>query len=307
MIPITADSLPIVNINHGTKTGRNQVASTWPTNTPEGVVGIWMASMGYYCILPDYAGFGMSELMHPYFHAKSLTTSIIDAIRAAKQYAQKENHLLKDVLFLTGYSEGGYAALATHKEIEESHSAEFQVTASAPMAGPYNFSELITYIFNQETFPSGAYIGFFLTAYNSIYEWNRLDEIFKDPYSDMMTDLFDGSMTFSEIDNQLPNELNLLLKENFVSGYLNGNEDDIKNAIDENTLLDWTPNAPIRFFHGDADKIVPYFNATSAVSNLKTFATVEIDLITIEGAGHETAGPPCILAMIDWINELQVK
>ena len=307
MVPVTVDSIPILTINHGTKTGRDEVASTWPTLTPEGVAGIWMASMGYYCVLPDYAGFGISEIMHPYFHAKSLTTSIIDALRAAKKYAQNENHTLSGQLFLTGYSEGGYAALATHKEIEAFYSTEFRVSASAPMAGPYDLSQLITYIFKQQTFPSGAYIAFLLNAYNTVYRWDRLDDIFNLPYSQMIPELFDGSMTFSEIDNQLPNEIGLLLKESFTNDYIAGKETEIEEAMAENTLLNWKPNAPIRFFHGDADKIVPYFNVTSTVSSLKASANVEIDLVTIEGANHETAGEPCIFSMIDWINSQRSK
>ena len=133
MTPLKADSLPILSINHGTVTGRDEVASIWPTNTPEGVTGLWMASMGYYSCLPDYPGFGVSEILHPYVHAKSLAISIIDMIRAAKQYAEKSGISLAEQLFLTGYSEGGYATLATHKEIENSYSDEFRVTASAPI------------------------------------------------------------------------------------------------------------------------------------------------------------------------------
>src|SRR5450631_1791039 len=37
-------------------------------------------------------------------------------------------------LFITGYSEGGYVAMATHKALQAQGVA---VTASAPMSGPY--------------------------------------------------------------------------------------------------------------------------------------------------------------------------
>jgi len=37
-------------------------------------------------------------------------------------------------LFITGYSEGGYVAMATHKALQ---AAGAPVTASAPMSGPY--------------------------------------------------------------------------------------------------------------------------------------------------------------------------
>ncbi len=307
MIPLNADSIPIISINHGTVTGRDEVASIWPTNTPEGVTGLWMASMGYYSCLPDYPGFGVSEILHSYVHAKSLANSIIDMIRAAKQYAEESDISLSEQLFLTGYSEGGYATLATHKEIEDSYSEEFRVTASAPMAGPYDLSETVESIFQQESYPSPEYIAFFMTAYDDIYTWNRLDSFFKSPYAEMMTGLFDGSKTYAEINNQLPESLHLLLKWDFVSDYLQGKETEVQAAILENTLLNWKSSAPIRFFHGDADETVPHFNATNAVASLKEAGGTDVELITIEGATHETAGLPCIFGMIEFFNRLRME
>jgi predicted esterase len=303
MIPVTTNLLPLVSINHGTVTGRNEVASTWPLNTPEGVTGIWMASMGYYSCLPDYPGFGTSESIHPYIHAKSLAISIIDMIRAAKQHAEKSDISLSEQLFLTGYSEGAYATLATHKEIEESYSEEFRVTASAPMAGPYDLSETVESIFQQDSYPSPAYIAFFITAYNHIYNWNRLNRFFNPPYAEMMAGLFDGSKTYANIDGQLPQSINILVNQDFVSDYFQGKETEFQAAIVENTLLNWKSSAPIRFFHGDSDKTVPHFNATNAVVSLQDAGGTDVELITIEGATHETAGLPCIFGMIEWFNQ----
>jgi predicted esterase len=307
MIPLNADSIPIISMNHGTVTGRDEVASVWPTNTPEGVTGLWMASMGYYSCLPDYPGFGVSEILHPYIHAKSLANSIIDMIRAAKQYTEKSGISLSEQLFLTGYSEGGYATLAIHKEIEDSYSEEFRVTASAPMAGPYDLSETVESIFQQESYPSPAYIAFFLTAYDEIYNWNRLNSFFNSPYAEMMTGLFDGSKTYAEINSQLPESINLLLRLDFVSDYLQGKETEVQAAIVENTLLNWKSSAPIRFFHGDLDKTVPIFNTTNAVASLKASGGSDIEFITIKGADHGTAGLPCIFGMIEWFNQLKTK
>ena len=175
------------------------------------------------------------------------------------------------------------------------------------MAGPYDLSEMIDSIFQQDRYPSPAYIAFFMTAYDNIYNWNRLNSFFNSPYAEMMTGLFDGSKTYAEIINQLPVSINLLLKEDFVSDYLQGKETEVQAAIIENTLLNWKSSAPIRFFHGDLDKTVPIFNATNAVTSLKASGGSDIELITIKGADHETAGLPCIFGMIEWFNQLQVE
>ena len=50
-----------------------------------------------------------------------------------------------DELFLLGYSEGGYATMALHRELQQFHSDEFTVTASAPMAGPWSTTIILPY------------------------------------------------------------------------------------------------------------------------------------------------------------------
>jgi hypothetical protein len=43
-------------------------------------------------------------------------------------------------LFLIGYSQGGHATAAAHRELEARHANEFTVTAAAPMAGALDLS-----------------------------------------------------------------------------------------------------------------------------------------------------------------------
>ncbi len=64
------------------------------------------------------------------------------------------------------------------------------------MAGPYDLSKMIESVFQQENYPSPTYIAFFMTAYDNIYNWNRLNSFFNSPYAEMMTGLFDGSKTY---------------------------------------------------------------------------------------------------------------
>jgi pimeloyl-ACP methyl ester carboxylesterase len=305
VIPVTDDSTPLLSINHGTVTRRDEVASEGPFASVEAVAGLWTASLGYITCIPDYEGFGISTQMHPYVHANSLSLSIIDLLRAAKTYLQSIEKTPTDQSYLSGYSEGGYATLAAQKEIEENYSDEFTITAVAPMAGPYDLVQTTEHIFTQNSYKSPAYIAFFLTAYNSIYGWNRLNDFFNSPYASQMTDLFDGSNTFSEINNQLPTTLQLLVKSEFISNLSAGNEPEIAAAITENTLLDWSPQAPIRFFHGDADETVPYFNATNAVDSLQNNGANSVELVTIAGGNHETSGLPAVTGMIAWFNQIR--
>ena len=300
LVPQGTDNLPLVSIQHGTETKRELVASVSPINSTEGIVGLIMASMGYLVVVPDYPGFGTSNVMHPYTHAASLIPSIIDIMRAGKSFSTQNQIALDGRIFLTGYSEGGYATLVTQRAIEAEYSQEFNLTAVAPMAGPYDLYGMMQTLFQSGQYNHTAYIAYILTAYNNIYGWNRTSDFFNPPYSSIVQSLFNGSKTYAEVLNQLPSTFYALMDSTFVNNVRNGNEPAFTASMQENTLLDWIPQAPINFFHGDADDISPYQNSVTAVQRLTANGGTNIQLTTIPGGNHETSGPIAIVGAIQW-------
>lgn len=77
---------------------------------------------------------------HPYLHADSEATSVIDSIRAARNVAALQGFGLSGKVMLTGYSQGGHASMATHRAIERDMPGEISVVAGAHLSGPYNLS-----------------------------------------------------------------------------------------------------------------------------------------------------------------------
>jgi len=302
MIPVDGVNLPIFNMNHGTEVKRDLVASVNPVSTLEGMAGIIMGSMGYFSCVPDYPGLGVSDGIHPYVHAKSNATSVIDFIRAAKTHASNNSVTLNNQLFLTGYSEGGYVTLATQREVEENHNDEFQITAVAPMSGPYDLIKTATELFKQTSYDWPAYLGYIMTAYDDIYGWNRLNSFFVEPYGSMMLSLFDGSNSFNAINNQLPKTISELLNQSFIDSFTNGTDTQVITAFEENSLLNWSPSAPIKFYHGSADEVVPYQVSLSTIENLKAASGKNFELFTVEGGTRATSGVPCVLDMIEWFD-----
>lgn len=304
LIPQGINNLPLVSIQHGTQTKDNLVASVSPMNSTEGIVGLIMASMGYMVVVPDYPGFGVSNIIHPYIHAKSLIPSVIDLMRAGKTYSSQHQIMLDGKIFLTGFSEGGYATLVTQRAIELEYSQEFNLTAVAPCAGPYDLYGTMQTLFQTGQYNHPAYIAYILTAYNDIYGWNRLNDFFNAPYSSRVQNLFNGSKTFGEVVNQLPSTFPELMDSTFVNNVRNGSELAFITAVKENTLLDWNPQAPIHFFHGDADDISPYQNALTAVEKSKANGGANIQLTTIPGGNHENSGPIAVIGAIQWFESM---
>jgi hypothetical protein len=95
------------------------------------------AAQGYIVVAPNYAGYDSSTLnYHPHHIAEQQAKDMIDALAAARTaLAQLARPLAGNgKLFITGYSEGGYVAMATHRALQ---AAGVAVTASAPQSGSY--------------------------------------------------------------------------------------------------------------------------------------------------------------------------
>jgi len=133
----------IVIYAHGTATTKgydiaditDQTNEAWSESA---LIAAMFAAQGYIVVAPNYAGYDSSTLpYHPYLNAVQQSTDMIDALTAARTAIPSvAGGSLSDggKLFITGYSQGGFVALATHKAMQ---AAGMTVTASAPMSGPY--------------------------------------------------------------------------------------------------------------------------------------------------------------------------
>ena len=77
--------------------------------------------------------------------------------------------------------------------------------------------------------------------------------------------------------------------------------------MEENTLLDWTPQSPTYIFHGMGDDIVPYENAQVAYDTFVANGApdVSLTLYPVELGGHSEMAPTCLFAGFDVILDHQ--
>jgi len=301
-MPVT-EAFPLLSIQHGTQTHRDSVASMGLMNAPEAILGVIAGMSGYLTVIPDYMGLGVSERMHPYIHAELTANVVIDMLRAARNYCDEGNISLSDKLLLTGYSEGGYATLAAQKYIELYYDDEFSITGSVPMAGPYNLEWSTDYLLRKERFNNAYYFGYLVAAYNDIYAWDMLAEIFKSPYAQRIPTLFDGSKGGKYINSQLTPVLADLFNADFLSSYLGDGQSEIKAALRENSLLNFTPQAPILLIHSNGDQDVPYENSVQAKEYFESKGA-DVELISIAGLTHFEAALVAYPAALVWLKTL---
>jgi pimeloyl-ACP methyl ester carboxylesterase len=131
---------PIVEYAHGTNANQafNIADVTNESNTEGILIAAMFAAQGYIVVAPNYAGYDISTLgYHPYLNAAQQSGEMLDILAAAR--AALPNTLSSATsdsgkLFVTGYSQGGYVAMATLRALE---AAGAPVTAVAGMSGPY--------------------------------------------------------------------------------------------------------------------------------------------------------------------------
>lgn len=304
-IPKTTLTLPLLSYHHGTLIKRTNVTSVIGKIASEGMVGGLAASLGFITCLPDYLGLGISTVVHPYLQSELSASASIDMLLAAKNYCTENGISFSNDLYICGYSEGGYVTMATQKKLESSYTADFQLKASAPMAGPYNVEAVADSLISKGTYSSPALIGFILYSYSHYYDIVNLNDVFNAPYASQMASLYDGTKDLAAINGSLPNDMTALINQTFVSDFSANNSHPLRLAFRENSLLDWNPKTQIRLYHSKVDEIVPYNISVNAQQALSANSTSTVELKTFETGSHTGAAVPIVLSALEWFESIK--
>ena len=210
MVPSGTDSRctggrPIVLYAHGTTTDRNYDISQFATtDNGEGMLlAAVFAAEGYIVVAPNYVGYDISTVdYHPYLIADQQSKDMIDALtatRSALPTAEVPTATDGGKLFITGYSEGGYVAMATHSAMQEQG---MTVTASAPMSGPYSLAAFSDAVFEGEVNNSGVKsVELVMVAYQKAYGdiYATPADGFSAPYAATIEGLLPGTVSVTEL------------------------------------------------------------------------------------------------------------
>lgn len=226
------------------------------------------AAQGYAVVATDYLGYAKSTYsFHPYLHADSEATSVIDSIRAARVAAFNQGVGLSGKVMLAGYSQGGHSSMAAHRAIERGDAAEIDVAAAAHMAGPYNMSGTL-----KAPSPAGVqfFAPFFVTAWQKVYGnlYASVTQAFKEPFSNYIESLLPSpTLTFTTLvtTGALPGgpgvtpqvARDLIFQPAFVADQLTNENSPMGVAAKKNDLLGWNPRARTLLCGGAGDPTIP--------------------------------------------------
>lgn len=298
IIPVADKELGLVSLQHGTILNDASAPSYYQTSNETYLIGSYLASIGYIVSAPDYLGYGASkEYEHPYEHAASLASSSADLLIAVKELCAKEKVRLNNKLFLTGYSEGGYATMSLHKYIQENLSDRLKVTASVPAAGAYNKTEFAKYVLGSKSNLNfiNTYL-WVLKTYNTLYNINRpFSYYLNEPYASKVNK---EGVHYSQVST---NPQQLFTKE-FKEEVLSQKDSPFNKALAENNVYDWKPVSPVLLVHGTQDDYVPFFNAKTAFEAMKKNGAEKVELRAVEGTDHFSLIPSYYEAVISFFS-----
>jgi pimeloyl-ACP methyl ester carboxylesterase len=297
--------VPVVSYQHGTL-ARKIDAPSGMTGS-ESSLGLALASQGYLAVLPDYLGLGDSPGVQTYHHAASEATAAVDMLRAARTFCASKNISLNAQLFLCGYSQGGHATMALHRELETYHADEFPVTACAPMAGAYDLSGATAEDFlSGRSMPNPYYFALLMASYQEVYGLApALADLLAPAYKTILPPLLDGQHSADEIDAKMPASPIQILEPSILQALQQDPNHWLRRALTQNDVYRWKPRAAMRLYHCDGDQDVPFANAQVAHDYFAAEG-LNVELINTQpGADHGACAQPTLLNALGWFNSLR--
>lgn len=306
---------PLVAYAKGTDVQKPRTLAN-PADGETGLLAAMYAGQGYAVVATDYLGFAKSNhSFHPYLHADSEATSVIDSIRAARNALPTVGGSLSGKVMLTGYSQGGHASMAAQRAIEKSLSNEINVVAGAHLAGPYNLSgsmKLPDAIAGYQFF-----VPYLVNSWQKIYGnlYSNVNAAFKAPYSGWIENLLPSpTLTYTTLVTtgpasgqfwlpgalgQTPNQArDELFQAAFITDISTNPNNPVLAAAKANDLLDWSPKARVLLCGGAEDPTVPpavhqnVLKAAFDAKGLTNVASVDVDPFISATYGAVKASSP---------------
>jgi len=303
-VPTNFDGVsPITTYCHGTSILESNIPSAV---NAESNIGVIFASEGFVVTMPDYLGFGANPGLHPYHHANSHASATIDMIRATKKLLDQLETAYNDQLFIFGYSQGGHAAMATVKVIEENYADELPITAAAPMSGAYDLAGVQATTFEQDvSYGAPYYLPYILLAYNEVYKlYPSTSDFLNSPWDEQLPPLFDGYHSPSEVNAIMPEIPNDIIRDDFFEAFLNNPNHIFRQVLRDNSLLDFTPSTPMKIFYCNGDPLVLFQNSELACETYIANGATDIECIDNGALDHGGCVLPSLIGARGWFKTL---
>ncbi|MBK8506537.1 MAG: T9SS type A sorting domain-containing protein [Saprospiraceae bacterium] len=323
MLPDTASGLVVlpddttvvrlVAYQHGTTNGPTDVPSN---NNTEALLVKAYAGQGYLATAADYLGLGDSRGFHPYVHAATEASAGVDLLLAARELAALEGFGSMEQIFVTGYSQGGHAAMAMAQAIHERETDDLWITAAAPMSGPYSISSVMKSVTLEDTveyfYPS--YAAYLVLGYQEVYGnlYDSIAQVFRPAFVPMIVSFHNGEIGLNTLNDFMIQQLvsengksipGRLFNESYLNAILSDSLHPAAVALRDNDTYLWVPQFPMRLYYCMADDQVNFNNSLVARDYMVSQGAGNVEAIDVFPAGdHGGCVLPAVLSTLAFFN-----
>jgi pimeloyl-ACP methyl ester carboxylesterase len=231
------------------------------------------AAKGYAVVIADYIGYGVtSNRVHPYMHLESTARSEVDMALAVKPYLKAIGREPEsDQVILVGYSQGGSTTLGVMKILQDEYSKEMPIEVVYAGGGAYDMAATFDVAMMEDRTGIPCAIPMIVQGIN---EGDGLGLNLGDFFKPVLMEHLDewvNSKKYTVF------EINHLLNAKKVSDLMTATGRDKHNpqtaklyrALMLNSILFFTPHAPVYLFHSRDDNTVSFINAAKAEEYFK--------------------------------------
>jgi hypothetical protein len=256
MYPKVNYKLSTVVSEHGTTDNRNNVPSNLKGVSTVGfAVELSYVLNGYILMAPDYVGMGTGQGTHPYVHYPTEASATVDFVTAANKILVQQGVKRYDEYFISGYSQGGHAAMSTLKKLSISNPTNLKFKYAYMGDGPYDFSGATMQkgVVEKEFYPFSSFLANVVNTCNDLgYKsyTNNISEVISPEYLDKYNYHViqeNGGMLWG------PVIWRKLFTTNFITDVTNNQNSKLRQCLRASDVYDWYNKTPTTLGHSTID------------------------------------------------------
>ena len=253
---------------------------------------------GYISMFPYYYGLGGGEKEHVYQDSYTEAMATIYMVKACREIYSKIGANTSGQLFITGYSQGGHAAMATHKMLETGAFPDVKLTASAPMSGAYDMTGVQAQTMYKK-YSRPHYLPYLILSYQYAYHlWpGNVYDVFKAPYNTQMEKVFAQPRHFDYgyVDSILPKIPSQMVNDSLIERFRSDTSFAFSKKLKENCLSEWVPKIPMQMCACYADDEVMCQNTQKTYEYMHARTNVVHKRVFGKHLSHNPCAPFAIL------------
>jgi pimeloyl-ACP methyl ester carboxylesterase len=275
---------PVISYQHGTVFSKTAVPSRPDESAETRLNLLQFAGQGYIVIAADYFGKGSSSEPDSYLTKASTQQSCLDMLKAAQKISVTL-HLPWGPLFLSGWSQGGWATMVFLNRLE---SENIPVTAAAPICAPEDLYAIINHWIHAPSENDSLFIPELLAlqlhAYEDYYGLTGLsDAAIKPEYRAAARDLYEDKLAWPGLLQKFPRHLSEMLQSDFVAESSLG-KSRYWELLQQNQAYRWRSKTTLHCYYGEMDEVVPPAIAELPISYQKVMNGSETMGVEVMGS-----------------------